>query len=236
MAKSVAIILDGGFVLKKMPKPTPNAGEIYNFALSCIGPGEELFRIFFYHCLPYDQKELHPISGEEIDFRNSPPAKYSMQLFSQLSEMNYVAIRKGRLVFRGWKVKKYTMSRLQQHSVTVQQTAATSQSTPPEQSIQQLTANDFAPEFTQKEVDIKIGLDVAWLSSRRLIDKIILVSGDTDLVPAMKFARREGVQVVVVDITKTERSENYLKGQIKEHADEIRTIRYSDSAQNWTIV
>ncbi|MEB3102917.1 NYN domain-containing protein [Ferviditalea candida] len=42
--------------------------------------------------------------------------------------------------------------------------------------------------------------NVAWLSSRNTVDKIILVTGDTDLVPAMKFARREGVQVVIVNI------------------------------------
>lgn len=49
-----------------------------------------------------------------------------------------------------------------------------------------------------KRVDMKIGLDVAWLASKGIVDRIILVTADTDFVPAMKFARREGVQVLLV--------------------------------------
>ncbi|MDT5157346.1 MAG: hypothetical protein QOH51_1703 [Acidobacteriota bacterium] len=45
---------------------------------------------------------------------------------------------------------------------------------------------------------MKIGLDVAWLASKSIVEKIILVMADSDLIPAMKFARREGVQVVLV--------------------------------------
>lgn len=40
------------------------------------------------------------------------------------------------------------------------------------------------------------GIDVATLSLKRIVDRIILISGDTDMILAMKLARREGVQVV----------------------------------------
>ncbi|WP_166245873.1 NYN domain-containing protein [Paenibacillus turpanensis] len=40
-----------------------------------------------------------------------------------------------------------------------------------------------------KSNDIKFGLDGARLSSKDIVEKIILVTGDTDLVPSMKFAR-----------------------------------------------
>ncbi|MBE3554459.1 MAG: NYN domain-containing protein, partial [Thermicanus sp.] len=235
MVKSIALILDGGFVFKKMPQSSVSAKDIYDFALSCIDrSSEELFRIYFYHCLPYDETEIHPISGEQIDFKTSNTAQRNRQLFSELAEMNHVALRKGRLVFRGWTIKKYTIRRLQNQMKTIQQLAATSQHQQPvsvqNQGIQAtnadpLTANDFEAEFTQKEVDIKIGLDVAWLSSRKIVDKIILVTGDTDLVPAMKFARREGVQVVVINIiVKNSNKNDYLKAPLKEHADEIRSL------------
>lgn len=233
MPKSVAIILDGGFVLKKMPHKSPTAKDVYDFALSCIAPEEKLFRMFFYHCLPYDGKEIHPISGQEIDFKNSNTSRHNQQLFSELSEMNFVALRKGRLVFRGWKIKRFTVNKLQQQLITAQQTAAATISNTTATLQQQLSPNDFEPEFTQKEVDIKIGLDVAWLSSRKIVDKIILVSGDTDFVPAMKFARREGVQVIVANIVLNRNSDGYLKGQMKEHSDEVRTLRFEN--QKWII-
>jgi uncharacterized LabA/DUF88 family protein len=56
---------------------------------------------------------------------------------------------------------------------------------------------------------MKIGLDMAWLSSKRIVDKIIIVSNDTDFVPAMKFARREGVLVYVAP-TSDFPNENFL--------------------------
>jgi len=57
------------------------------------------------------------------------------------------------------------------------------------------TAADFEPDWSQKRVDMKVGLDVAWLASKDIVDRIILVAVDTEFIPAMKFARHEGVQV-----------------------------------------
>ena len=40
----------------------------------------------------------------------------------------------------------------------------------------------FIPDFKQKAVDMKIGLDIAWMSSKRTIDKLVLVAGDDYLI------------------------------------------------------
>ena len=45
----------------------------------------------------------------------------------------------------------------------------------------------------QKGVDMKIGLDIASLSYKKLVDQIVLISGDSDFVPAAKLARLEGI-------------------------------------------
>ena len=42
---------------------------------------------------------------------------------------------------------------------------------------------------------MKMGLDIASMTSKKLCTKIVLLSGDTDMIPAMKFARKEGVHV-----------------------------------------
>ncbi len=51
------------------------------------------------------------------------------------------------------------------------------------------------PKIEQKGVDLRIGLDIARLSLRRMVDIIVVVTGDSDMVPAFKFARREGIRV-----------------------------------------
>ena len=80
-------------------------------------------------------------------------------------------------------------------------------------------AGDFEPAFKQKRVDMKIGLDVAWLSSKRIVERIVLVTADTDFVPAMKFARREGVQVVLVPM-----GSRTLNKALRAHADVVRSV------------
>jgi len=68
---------------------------------------------------------------------------------------------------------------------------------------------------------MKIGLDVAWLSSKSIVDRLILVTGDSDFVPAMQFARREGVQVILVTM-----GHQQIKRELKVHTDEIRSVSY----------
>ena len=74
----------------------------------------------------------------------------------------------------------------------------------------------YIPDFKQKSVDIKLGLDIAWMSSKRTIDKLVLVAGDSDFVAPMKFARREGILVYLHTM-----SQSQIKIILKEHADFI---------------
>ena len=47
---------------------------------------------------------------------------------------------------------------------------------------------------------MRIGLDIAALTLKKIAQIIVLVSGDSDFVPAMKFARREGAQLYLVTL------------------------------------
>jgi uncharacterized LabA/DUF88 family protein len=63
-----------------------------------------------------------------------------------------------------------------------------------------LTDADFAPDFEQKGVDMRIGLDIATLCQNKAVDRIILISGDTDCIPATKHGRKSGIQTVLVEL------------------------------------
>ena len=60
-----------------------------------------------------------------------------------------------------------------------------------------LDEGDIFYNVKQKGVDIRIGIDIASLAYKKLVGKIILVSGDSDFVPAAKLARREGIDVIL---------------------------------------
>jgi uncharacterized LabA/DUF88 family protein len=76
--------------------------------------------------------------------------------------------------------------------------------------------SNLIPDFKQKSVDIKIGLDIAWMSSKKTIDKLVLVAGDSDFMSPMKFARKEGILVYLCPMGQT-----HIKIGLKEHADFI---------------
>ena len=49
--------------------------------------------------------------------------------------------------------------------------------------------------FQQKRVDLMLGLDMAGLAFKRRMSHAVLVSGDSDLLPAVEVAKEEGVVV-----------------------------------------
>jgi uncharacterized LabA/DUF88 family protein len=64
-------------------------------------------------------------------------------------------------------------------------------------SLDELEENDVEYDVKQKGVDMKIGLNIAAMAYKRLVDRIILISGDSDFVPAAKVARRQGIDVIL---------------------------------------
>lgn len=210
--KKVAIIVDGQFLMHRIKDALnetkyPTADEI-SLLLNDLAKNtdEEVYRIFFYQGEHSKQKTEKPISKTEVEFKDSEIAKYSTELLATLSKKELMAVRVGDTRFRGWKLKKW-----------VQNKFITSQFN------EKLSDDHFTPEFQQKGVDIKIGLDVAWLASKRLVDRIILVTGDSDFVPAIKFARREGLQVVILKI-----GPKKIHETLEIHSDFIREITNED--------
>jgi uncharacterized LabA/DUF88 family protein len=53
------------------------------------------------------------------------------------------------------------------------------------------------PIFIQKLVDIMLGTDLVLLSATRQITRAILLTGDSDFVPAVEAAKRQGTQVTL---------------------------------------
>lgn len=126
-----------------------------------------------------------------------------MSRFMQdLAVLDGVALRSGELSFDGWLIKP----------ISVDEMLKTGRA---------LAATDFEPDLKQKHIDMKIGLDIAWLASKRIVDRIVLITADSDFVPAMKFARREGVQVVLVTM-----GHMLVRRELKVHADELRAVAY----------
>jgi len=168
---NIIILIDGGFlrVQAKKAKKTYDPDFIEKFAQNCKSANEEIFRVLYYDCAPYTGTVKLPVSGQQFQHQGSD------QWLHELSHKDLFAVRRGVLKFRGFKPKKTPVA--------------------PQG---QLTDADFTPDFEQKGVDMRIGLDIAAYAANRSVNRIVLVSNDTDCVPALKYGRKAGLQTVLV--------------------------------------
>jgi uncharacterized LabA/DUF88 family protein len=205
----VAILVDGAFLEKKfkaLVKDFPLPQEVLKICQLAMKDAEfthdQLFRIYYYDCEPFSGTTIHPITGLHVDFAASPVFARKSAFLRDLKIMPRVAFRSGTLSWNGWNIPptkiKLLINKIQQG--------------------QNLTAQDVVPNLRQKKVDIKIGLDMAWLSSKRIVDKIVLITSDSDFVPAMKMARKEGVMIFLLHF------DHNVKEELKEHCDGIISV------------
>ncbi len=167
----VAILMDGAYVIKRLQQARhrfPASASVRELAQQ-IGSelrSRRLYRIFFYHADPYSESQRHPLTRERIEFGNTATARNNDRLLRDLEEMEDFAVRRGDLAFHGWQVRRAVGRALAGKS---------SEGVRPE---------DFVPNFTQKGVDMRIGLDIAALVLKRMADTAVLVNGDADVVAA----------------------------------------------------
>lgn len=192
----VALLIDGGYLracAKSAAKPYDNA-FIETFARHCIVQGEYLLRVFYYDAPLFRGKVPNPVSGTERVFSSSD------RWLDDLAKLERFAVRRGTLGFRGWRPK-----------------------TIPIAGGQALTDADFAPIFEQKGVDMRIGLDIATFAQTRAVDRVILVSGDQDMIPAMKEARKAGLEVALIQLAHPTKN---LHDLLHAHSDMVRAVTW----------
>lgn len=80
------------------------------------------------------------------------------------------------------------------------------------------------PILLQKQVDMLMGLDIAHVSYLKLVDRVLIFSFDTDIIPAMKTARINGLQVVLPSLPDTCKAP---KDMVR-HADIVRSRNFRD--------
>lgn len=181
------ILIDGGFLKQKYHKAfhrrieAGNISNLSNILSTTHASGFDLLRIYYYDSPPLDFSIRTPISNTVEDLKGNPVYNHQSTLLDELKKTNYISVREGTLKFRGWKLKKSILDGFKRSGPCSQ------------------TVSDswFEPNIQQKGVDTKIGLDMAWISFNGVADRVILVTGDSDFVPAIKAARRNGVQVIL---------------------------------------
>lgn len=214
----VAIFVDAGFFNRLFttavdPEMKMSAGELakkmWHYWIKHVDRknGEKLYRIFYYDCPPLSNIAEHPITRKQIDFSKSDITQYKNKLLTALIHQPYVACRMGSLsATNEWgfirKDKNHDFRKLIRGEIDPQN----------------INPNNVSIRPTQKGVDMKLGIDIATVVLKKQANKIILISGDSDFVPAAKLARMEGAHVILDAMGRK------VNGGLAEHIDGLKTF------------
>jgi uncharacterized LabA/DUF88 family protein len=207
-----AILVDGGFYRKRAKSlwgskpPSERADELNDYCYKHLKDGYEnryLYRIFYYDCPPVDKNIYDPISQRTVSLGKTTEFAWMTEFLKELKHHRKFALRMGRISDTQvhYSLKHEPTKKLLRGEIQVSD----------------LTSNDLELNLEQKGVDMRIGIDISSLAFKHQVNQIILISGDSDFVPAAKQARREGIDFILDPMRST------IKDDLFEHIDGIRT-------------
>lgn len=198
-----AILLDGGFVTKRLQLKLQRNATADDIVAECERLQKlpqlddyELLRIYYYDAFPSSERVVKPVSRESLDLSTTERYRLGQSLHDNLILKPHFALRMGQVNLspNKWKMKPQVAKKL----ISSQR---------------ELTDDDFLLDLSQKGVDMRVGMDMARLALRDMVRTIVVVTGDSDFVPAFKYVRREGVKVILDPLGQNVRPE------LKHHAD-----------------
>lgn len=184
-----AILIDGGFYRVRARKclgdktPYERANELINYCYRHVCKRSDIYRIYYYDCPPLENDVYNPVTKTAVHLRKSDQYRWMNDFLATLSKKRKLALRLGTIsdVSIGYSLKTESTKRLLNGKLDVSA----------------ISENDLKLNVSQKGVDMKIGIDIATLAFKKQADKIVLIAGDSDFVPAAKLARREGIDFVL---------------------------------------
>lgn len=208
----IAILVDGAFYRKRAyllfgdKSPQDRAKELSSYCHRHIKEEKEgatLYRVFYYDCPPSEKVVYHPLLKRPIELGKTNDYTWAINFFKELKHQRKFALRLGRLAEEQahFDIKPDIMKKLLNGK----------------KQFSDLTEKDFSLIIQQKGVDMRIGVNISSLTFKKQVDRIILISGDSDFVPAAKQARREGIDFILDPMRSP------IKDDLYEHIDGIRT-------------
>ena len=209
---TTAILVDGGFYRKRAKAlwgnktPAERADELSDYCYRHLQHNYEnrrLYRVFYYDCPPVEKNIYNPITQKTVSLDKTPEYKWMTEFLKELKHHRKFALRMGRIndTQVHYSLRSEPTKRLLRGDMN----------------IEDITIDDLELNIEQKGVDMRIGVDISSLAFKHQVNQIILISGDSDFVPAAKQARREGIDFILDPM------HSAIKDDLFEHIDGIRT-------------
>lgn len=206
---TTAILVDGGFYRKRAAtlfghkNAEDRANELVKYCHRHIRASRSgLYRIYYYDCPPSQRVVFHPLTQQQVNLGKSSLFEWTNDFFAALIKKRKVAMRRGEPLETqgGYTLREDAVKKLCRGSIGVDD----------------LTEKDFVLGISQKGVDMRLGLDIASLAEQGKVNQIVMISGDSDFVPAAKHARRSGIDFILDPMWSP------ITDSLSEHIDGIR--------------
>jgi uncharacterized LabA/DUF88 family protein len=164
----------------------------------------KLYRIFYYDCHPSNKRVYHPLRRTTVDLSANSQYKWAMAFYDELNKLRKMALRFGRIAdnYLDYTIKPSVVKDILNGT----------------KSITSLADEDLMLTITQKGVDMRIGLDIASMAHKGQVNQIVLISGDSDFIPIIKYARKEGIDFILDSMGA------HIKPELFEHLDAHRDL------------
>ena len=216
VSQTVAVLVDGGFYHRRAKalwgdrSAHDRADELeaycqshLHFKISGHDEYDNLYRIFYYDCPPADNCIFHPLLKTNINLKKTALYSFMSEFQKELRSRRKVALRLGKL-------SKNDLHYLLSYEAQKALLSGT-------RSLSDLQEADFRLNIAQKGVDMRIAVDISSMAFKQQVSRIILISGDSDFVPAAKLARREGIDFILDPMGAS------ISDDLSEHIDGIRS-------------
>lgn len=214
MDKKIALFIDGGYFIRRLRffcrkyypshqlAPEETVRILRRLAyLHSTHSHRELYRVYYYDAAPLDDQVREPVPREghaqpsTRNFKRDPNVEFQNSFHQLLRSERKVALRMGTLSkTKKWLLNDDVLPRLLKKELTVDD----------------LLPQHFHLDVQQKGVDTRLGVDVTSTTLNKFADAVVLIAGDADFVPASKFARTHGVDVVLDPLWSTQISPELL--------------------------
>jgi len=171
-----------------------------------------LYRTYIYDAPPLSKKMHHPKTEKAIDFSKSEAAQMRTALHQAIRQQPMTALRLGVL---HEEEALWTLKNKKRYKDFIRGKL----------SFEEIDETEFVIDVRQKQVDMKIGMDITWLSLKKLVQRIVLIAGDSDFVPVAKLARKEGITFVLDPMRQ------HIRPDLSEHIDLLRSPKIYDNKE-----
>lgn len=188
------VLVDGYFLRIKCKEqlgkyPTAQeAAEVVRQLLHTLGRDfperdpMDVFRINYYESEPFGGKYYDLRRSMEVDFSSETIFHNQNTFLSYLANEPDFVVIKGKTHIKGYKLQKSTSDDILYGNKD------------------RITPEDLTFDFTQKQVDMLIALDIVLYSINGLADHLVFITGDSDFVPVLNWALQHGIKITLATL------------------------------------